>query len=137
MPLAPGWPRSKPNPFFDKPVDDAVLARYKLLQTGKLSDVPDGQYLVADVAPPIDPDHDAWFGFTVNGTSSHTGNPAEELVKDAGVQFAEAHNGQLPTDPSQIVPYLKQPVSPEQIQRVLNKVPAGVTTLQQLRAVTR
>jgi hypothetical protein len=125
------------NPFFDKPVDDAVLQRYKLLQTGKLADVPEGQYLVADIAPPIDPDKDAWFEFTINGTSSHIGNPIEDLVKDAGTRFAEAHNDQLPTDPSQIVPYLKQPVSPDQIQQILNKVPPGVTTLQQLRAVMR
>jgi RNA polymerase sigma factor (sigma-70 family) len=128
---------SQLKPFFDKPVDDAVLERYKLLQTGKLNDVPEGQYLVADTAPLIDPDNDARFEFTLNGTSSHIGNPTEDIVKDAGIQFAEAHNGQLPTEPSQIVPYLKQPVSPEQIQQVLNKVPPGVTTLQQLRAILR
>jgi RNA polymerase sigma factor (sigma-70 family) len=123
------------KPFFDATVDDAVLQRYKLLQTGKLTDVPDGQYLVADAAPPIDPDYDARLEFTLNGTTSHTGNPFEEIVKDAGIQFAQAHNDQLPTDPSQLVPYLKQPVSPDQIQQILNKIPPGVTTLRQLRAM--
>jgi RNA polymerase sigma factor (sigma-70 family) len=122
------------KPYFDKPVDDAVLQRYKLLQTGALSDVPPDQYLVADVAPLIDEEHDAVYRFSLNGTSSNSGSPFEEAIKDAGIQFAQAHNDLLPTDPSQLTPYLKQPVPPEKIQQVLNQVPPGVTTLQQLKA---
>jgi len=123
------------KPFFDKPADDAVLQRYKLLQTGALSDVPPEQYLVADIAPLIDEERDAVYRFSLNGTSSQSGNPMEEAIKDAGIQFAQAHDGLLPTEPSQFTAYLKQPVPPEKIQQVLNKVPPGVTTLQQLQAV--
>jgi len=89
---------------------------------------------VADVAPLIDEEHDAVYRFSLNGTSSNSGSPFEEAIKDAGIQFAQAHNDLLPTDPSQLTPYLKQPVPPEKIQQVLNQVPPGVTTLQQLKA---
>lgn len=123
------------KPFFDKPVDDAVLQRYQLLQTGSLNSLSHDEYLVADVAPLIDEEHDAVYRFSLTGTSSHSGSPFEEAIKDAGIQFAQAHDGLLPTDPSQFTPYLKQPVPPEKIQQVLNKVPPGVTTLQQLKAV--
>jgi hypothetical protein len=123
------------KPYFDKPVDDAVLQRYQLLQTGPLNAVPPDQYLVADVAPLIDEERDAVYHFSLNGTSSQSGSPFEEAVKDAGIKFAQAHNDLLPTDPSQFTPYLKQPVPPEKIQQVLNKIPPGVTTLQQLKAV--
>lgn len=125
---------SQLKPYFDKPVDDAVLQRYQLLQTGSLNSLPHDDYLVADVAPLIDQERDAVYRFSLTGTSSHSGNPFEEAVKDAGIQFAQAHNDLLPTDPSQIIPYLKQPVPPEKIQQILNKVPSGVTTLQQLKA---
>jgi hypothetical protein len=123
------------KPYFDKPVDDAVLQRYKLLQTGPLNAVPADQYLVAEVAPLIDEERDAVYRFSLNGTSSQSGSPFEDAVKDAGIKFAQAHDDLLPTDPSQLTPYLKQPVPPEKIQQVLNKIPPGVTTLQQLKAV--
>jgi RNA polymerase sigma factor (sigma-70 family) len=125
------------KPFFEAPVDDAVLQRYKMLQTGKVSDIPKDEYLVADVAPLLDEDHDAVYQFSLNGTHSHSGDPNESIVRDAGIQYAEAHNGLLPTDPAQLTPYLQQAVAPEKIQKILNKVPPGVTTLQQLRAVLR
>ena len=124
------------KPFFDRPVDDAMLQRYKLLQTGKLSDITD-QYLVGEIAPPLDPEHDARYEFSLNGTHSESGSPAEMAVEEAGIQFAQAHEGSLPTDPSQLAPYLKQPIDPHKVQDILSKIPPGVTTLQQLKAVTK
>ena len=124
------------KPFFDRPVDDAMLQRYKLLQTGKLSDITD-QYLVGEIAPPLDPDHDARYEFSLNGTHSESGSPVEKAVEDAGIQFAMAHDGSLPTEPSQLAPYLKQPIDPQKVQTILSKIPPGVTTLQQLKAVTK
>ena len=121
------------KPFFSQPVDDAVLQRYKLLQTGALGDA--NGYLIADIAPLIDEEHDATYKFSLNGTNSHIGDPTEDAVKQAGTLYAENHNGLLPTDASQLAPYLKKPIAPEKVQSVLNKIPTGVTTLQQLKAV--
>ena len=92
---------------------------------------------MADIAPLLDEEHDATYKFSLNGTSSHIGDPIEDAVKEAGVQFAQAHNGFLPTDPSQLVAYLKKPVDPKKIQDVLSHIPAGVTTLQQLEAMEK
>jgi len=130
---------SQLKPYFSQPVDDAVLARYRLLQSGKLSDVAAAkeQYLVGENAPLIDEDRDATYQFGLNGTHSHTGSPVEDAVKDAGTKFAAANNGLLPTEPSQLAPYLKQPLDPDKIQKILNKVPPGVTTLEQLKALSR
>src|SRR5204863_9981801 len=104
------------KPFFGQPVDDVTLQRYKLLQTGSLADVPRSQYIVADIGPLLDEEHDATYKFSLNGTSSHIGDPIEDAVKAAGIQFAEAHNGLLPTDPAQLTGYLKKPLAPKQIQ---------------------
>ena len=128
---------SQLRPFIAQPVDDAVLQRYKLLQTGALADVPRDQYLIADIAPLVDEEHDATFKFSLNGTNSRTVDPAEEAVHQAGIQYAAAHDGQLPTDASQLAGYLTRPVDPKRVQDLLSRIPAGVTTVQQLEALRR
>jgi RNA polymerase sigma factor (sigma-70 family) len=126
---------SQLKPFFSQPVDDDVLQRYKLLQTGPLASLSKDAYLVADIAPLVDEEHDATYSFSITGIHTHSGDPAEDAVKDAGIQYAQAHGDLLPTDASQLTPYLKSPLDPQKIQRILSKVPPGVTTLQQLKAV--
>jgi RNA polymerase sigma factor (sigma-70 family) len=123
------------KPFFSQPVDDEVLQRYKLLQTGLLANVPQNANLVTEIAPLVDEEHDATFSFSINGTHSQSGDPAEDVVKEAGIQYAQAHGDLLPTDPSQLAPYLKTPLAPQKIQSILSKIPPGVTTLQQLKAL--
>jgi len=50
---------------------------------------------------------------------------------------AGANNGVLPTEPSQLVPYLKEPIDPAKVQKVLSQVPPGVTRLDQLEAILK
>ena len=125
---------SQLKPYFDAPVDDNMLARYSLLQTGKLADIPHEEYLVAETAPMVDYEHDSRYRFSLNGTSSHSGGSVDNAIEDAGIQYAKANNGLLPTDPSQLAPYLKQPVENSKVQEMLQRIPAGVTTLQQLQS---
>jgi RNA polymerase sigma factor (sigma-70 family) len=125
---------SQLKPYFQTPVDDSVLNRYALLQTGKVGDVPGGQYLVAETAPPVDDEYDTVHRFGLNDVTSSTVNRTEDAIKQAGIQFAEANNGLLPTDASQLEPYLKQPVDSAKVQKLLNQIPPGVTTLKQLKA---
>jgi len=123
---------SQLKPYFEKPVDDAILGRYSLLQQGKASDVPQGQYIVAETAPPVD--DDTVYKVSMNGINSSSVNRTEDALKQAGMEYAQAHGGLLPTDPSQLAPYLKQPIDPAVVQRTLDKVPPGVTTWDQLKA---
>jgi predicted nucleic acid-binding Zn-ribbon protein len=125
---------SQLKPYFSTSVDDAVLQRYSLLQTGKLSDLTKGEYLVAETAPPVDEEYDTVFRMSLNGTSSSSVNVIEDAIKTAGIQFAEAHDGVLPTNADQLSPYLKKPVDAAQVQKLLAKIPPGITTLQQLKA---
>jgi RNA polymerase sigma factor (sigma-70 family) len=126
---------SQLKPFYGAPVDDSLLQRYKLLQTGSLADVPRSEYLVADTAPLVDEEHDATYKFSINSINSHSGDPAEDAIKEAGIQFASAHNDLLPTDASQLAGYLKKPIDPKKIQDILSHIPPGVTTLRQLQAI--
>src|SRR5262249_50100792 len=128
---------SQLKPFFEKPVDDAVLARYRLLRTGNLNDPSADEYIVGDNAPLIDPEYDATYRFSLNGTTSHSGSPGEDAIKDSGVQYAKAKNDMRPSSPADLAPYLKEPIDPAKLQSMFNKIPAGVTTLRQLRAAIR
>jgi RNA polymerase sigma factor (sigma-70 family) len=56
------------KPFFDPPVDDAILQRYQMVQNGKVSDVPPNQPLVAEKAP-VDGEHDTIYMMMLNGTA--------------------------------------------------------------------
>jgi hypothetical protein len=69
--------------------------------------------------------------------STHVINQAEDAVKNAGIQYANDNNGLLPTDPSQLLPYLKPGISPSQVQQVLSQIPPGVTTMAQLQKLMR
>jgi RNA polymerase sigma factor (sigma-70 family) len=120
-------------PYFQTPVDEAILQRYSLLQTGKLSEAAAGQYLVAETAPPVDDTYDTAFRISLNGTL--TTSFSQNAIENAALQYAQANNGLLPTDPSQLAPYLKQPIDPAETQKFLNRVPPGVTTLDQLNAL--
>jgi RNA polymerase sigma factor (sigma-70 family) len=57
---------SQLQPFFQSPVDNAILQRYQLLHTGKLGDVPPEEWLVAEKAP-VDSEYDS--RLRINNTS--------------------------------------------------------------------
>jgi RNA polymerase sigma factor (sigma-70 family) len=126
---------SQLKPYFLRPVDDAVLSRYSLLQTGKISDVSQGQFVVAETARAVDEEYDTIYRIGISGVNTSSISRVEEAVRQAGIQFAQANNGLLPTEPSQLAPYFKEPLDPARVQKVLSKVPPGITTLEQLNAV--
>jgi hypothetical protein len=125
---------SQLKPFFETPVDDATLARYSLLQTGRLADVPLNEFLLTEKAPPVDNEYDSFFEFRMNGTRSSSLNSPGDIVWNSLVQFAKAHNGNLPAETSQLMPYLTRPLDPAKVREILASIPSGVSTLEQLKA---
>ena len=49
---------SQLNAYFQLPMNDAILNSYKLLHTGKLADLPKKEWLVSEIAPPVDANDD-------------------------------------------------------------------------------
>jgi RNA polymerase sigma factor (sigma-70 family) len=131
--LPADWSQLKP--YFQTPVDDAILQRYALAQSGKLADVQSDAFLVSEKAPPVDAEFDSRYEFNMNGTRSSSVNPINNAIEEAALQFAEANNGLLPKEPSQLAPYLNTPVEPAEVQKILSRIPPGVSTLDQLKAV--
>jgi RNA polymerase sigma factor (sigma-70 family) len=106
------------KPYFDVPVTDEMLQRYELLQTGK----PDPSVpLVKEIAPPVDDEYDSYHEISINGAGGSGVNKIASSVLAAMNAFARNNPGQRPTTPSQITPYLKQPIDTVRIQKYLNK----------------
>jgi hypothetical protein len=119
------------QPYFQTPVDNAVLQRYSLLRMGSLADV-GAQALVAETAPPVDTEYDTVHQISIGGIMANNVHQTDDLVAAAAKAFAEANNGMLPHDPSQLTPYLQQPVDPVRAAKILGQIPPNAT-LQQLK----
>ncbi|MBI3418480.1 MAG: sigma-70 family RNA polymerase sigma factor [Verrucomicrobia bacterium] len=130
--LPEDWSQLKP--YFETPVGGAMFQRYSLLQTGKLADVPQNEYLFAEKAPPVDDEYDSLYEFGMNGTKSSSVSDPGDIVWNGLLQFAKTHNGNLPTDAAQLAPYLKRPLEQAKVQEFLVQIPSGVTTMEQLKA---
>jgi hypothetical protein len=128
---------SQLQPYFAAPVDPALLARYQLTQTGNLSNFGKDQRFIVETAPPVDDEYDSRFEFGLGGRDSHSVNKTEDTLEAAATAYANANNGLLPRDPSQVVPYLQQAVDPARVQKFLAQIPTGITTLEQIKQMHR
>jgi hypothetical protein len=91
--------------------------------------------LPGDCAPAVDNEYDSFYEFSLHGLTSYDLNKPSDVVELATVQFASTHGGLLPSDPSQLAPFLRKPMEPAQVQRVLNQIPEGIRPLDQLNAL--
>ncbi len=114
------------KPYFDQPIDDAVWQRYEYKPPAKFQDNLSG-IMVTEIAPPADLEYDTHheFGLNVGGTGKV--NFAQDQVNAAAKAFAQANNGQVPADPSQIAPYLKSPLDAALVQKYFSKLPTPVS----------
>jgi hypothetical protein len=106
--------------YFQVPVTDEMLQRYKLLQTGKPDNSADLVRLIAHA----DEEYDSNHGMSIYGAWGGGFNRVGEAVQTAAREFAKDNNGQMPTDPYQIAAYLKRPIDPVTIQRNLKAIAA-------------
>ena len=111
------------KPYFDRPVDDTLLNRYQYLPPGKLHDNL-SDIMVKEIAPPVDAEYDTHFEMGLNSGGVGNVNLTEQAVTAAAKDYAQANNGQVPTDPSQIAPYLKSPLEVGLVQKYLSELSA-------------
>jgi hypothetical protein len=109
------------KPYFETPVTDEMLQRYKLLQTGKPNEDEDLVRLIAHV----DEEYDSHHRMSLNASMGEPFNGVADAVKIAAAEFANANNGQLPSDASQLSAYLKQSIDAATIQKYLKGVAAN------------
>jgi hypothetical protein len=109
------------KPYFDQPVDDALLQRYQLLQPttfhDNLSDI-----IVKEIAAPVDPEYDTHHEMGLQSAGAGSVNLTQDTVNKAARDFVKANNGQAPNAPAQLAPYLKTPMDPALVQKYLDKL---------------
>ena len=108
------------KPYFNVPVDDTTFQHYKLLQQGKPVE---HESLVTTVGW-ADEDYDSNHEISLSGASGGRFNRVRDEIDSAARKFADANNGQKPTEPSQLTPYLKKSIDTVIVQKYLNKLSA-------------
>ena len=111
------------KPYFNVPVDDAALQRYELLHLGRLHDNL-SDTLVKEIAPPVDAEYDTHHEIGLYSGGVGSVNLIADAVAAAAKGYAQANNGQTPSEPAQIAPHLNQPIDPLLVQKYLSRLPA-------------
>ena len=102
--------------YLNPPVEQELLDRYSLVGAGGSP----GKTLITEKAAPVDGEYDSLFEFSINSSVSRSANRTANALENAAVAYAQANQGQLPIDPSQVAPYLQQPLDPAVVQDFLN-----------------
>ncbi len=110
---------SELKPYFQTPVTEEMLQRYRLLQTGKLSEASSGSLVSKRVY--ADSEYDSNQEMSLNGGGGGAFNRIQDAINGAAREFARDHNFQAPTNPAQIAPYLKKAIDTATIQKYLNQ----------------
>jgi hypothetical protein len=106
------------KPYFDVPVDDAILQRYQLLRPVRLHDNL-SDILVKEIASPVDAEYDTRHTMGLYSGGVGNVNLIADAVASAVESYAQVNNGKMPAEPTQIAPYLKQPLEAAVVQRYL------------------
>ena len=107
------------KPYFQTPVTDEMLQRYKLLQSGKLSDASRSSLVRKSVY--ADPDYDSNQEMSLYGASGGSFNRIQDAINDAAREFTRNNDFLAPTNPAQITPYLRRTIDTATIQKYLSQ----------------
>lgn len=111
------------QPFFKKPVDDAILQQYELTATGKYK----GGFVVKDISV-VDKDYDYWWEAGPNGygPDSSPRDLAEiraeaEILKPVLEAYSSANNNEQPNALSQLKPFISTPEQQAALDKLVKK----------------
>ena len=122
------------EPYFDVPVTDDMLARYKLVQIGQV----DNRATLVRLLVNVDDDYDSNHTMSINGATGARFNGTKQRVESAVMDYVIDHEGQMPSSSTQISSYLKTPMEDVTIQKYLTQMladPMPPETLVLLPAV--
>ncbi len=105
--------------YFDISVEDAMIQRYRLVQSGQLNKNLDASLVEKSVI--VDPDYESTQSISMNGGSTRGINKIEEAVQKAVKAFANDNHYQLPSESSQLTEYLTKPIEAASVQKYLKK----------------
>jgi RNA polymerase sigma factor (sigma-70 family) len=111
------------QPYFASAVDPAVLQRWEIMPADRIKSLGMGGDMVISQKSPVDDVFDTCFGIGPNGygstdfLSKNTG----DIVGPLYTAFSQAHNGDMPDDPSALLAYATTASQQEAIQKLILK----------------
>jgi len=120
-------------PYFKTPLSSDILDRWQILPQSALPNQSMGGDWVITEKSPVDATLDnRWaIGPGSYGNSTYQSPEVSDAVgaiKPAMQAYAADHNGQQPTDPSQILPYVTTPEEQAAFQKLMEKFPTNPVT---------
>jgi len=103
-------------PFFDPPLNAAILDRYEVIAAQKSDAQIFGENLVIATKYPIDPERDSYWRISPKGAMS-IGSFLQTDISNARKAFALANAGKSAKDPAELLPYMKWPVPIETLKK--------------------
>jgi RNA polymerase sigma factor (sigma-70 family) len=115
------------QPYFDSPVDDAILQRWEIAPASTVQSLGMGGDVIITQKAPVDDVFDTRYGIGPNGFGSTDFLPNEifETMKPVFDAYRAAHNGQWQTEMSQLLPYATTPEQQTALQKLMLKKSAG------------
>ncbi|MBI3851608.1 MAG: sigma-70 family RNA polymerase sigma factor [Verrucomicrobia bacterium] len=120
---------SQLQPYFESPVDEAILKRYAVVQADDLPNTKLGGDWIITQRAPVDEKYDSRWGIGPNGygTSGTSSWSDESLALASAIKtlsaplktYKEANNGKEPIDPSQLQPYLTSSEQQQALQKLI------------------
>jgi len=110
------------QPYFDSPVDEAVLQRWAIVPASTVkSFVMYGANVLITQKAPVDDVFDACFVVSSQGmgSSDFLSGETSETMRPVWAAYKAAHNGQMPTDTSQLEPYITTPEQRTAIDKLM------------------
>jgi RNA polymerase sigma factor (sigma-70 family) len=115
------------KPYFKSPVNDAMLQQYKLLFTGKMSDLQSGEWIVADQSVLDQGYGESLRKIGLNGYTRPESEPREDeqvtaLARELGPAikaYSNANAGLTPTNFDQLKPYVTTPAQDAALQQLI------------------
>ncbi len=133
---------SQLQPYFESPMDESILSRWGIVpQSAFPNQSMGGDWLITEKTP-IDPDLDNHWAIGPGGygTTSYQSpeiTAAIATIDPAMKAYAAANNGEQPTDPAQILPYLTTPQQQAAYQTLSKKFPTGKQSGLDVRSQSR
>lgn len=111
-------------PYMSAPMDEAIWARFTLLQPGKLAaDLSRADQTRVIVSRPVDVEYDLFhsLGTSLHGVTSAMGYDVVRATK----AFKQANGGREAQSAAELAPYLPWPVATSAVQKWLDQTKAG------------
>jgi RNA polymerase sigma factor (sigma-70 family) len=97
--------------YFETTPDDTMLQRYAIVPASSIPNMKMGGDWLITVKNPVDEEYDSLWALGPKGfgTTTYQGSKEASVLAPALKAYEDAHSGQDPTNPSDLLPYLRTP----------------------------